>query len=81
MRGFDPLGMLETFGIFMLLAIFVFACCSFCCERARSHRGEVLEPPNPDMIVIEQPTTTSSGRGSRWGQQQLKRWRIPMPRY
>jgi len=72
----DLLKWLETFGLFVLLAVFFCACCPYCYERAwKSTRGAVLADPNPNVIVITQGEETSPAFRSSGGQQQLKSYR------
>ena len=76
--GFGILGLLETIGLVMLLGVFFCACCCYCfepcCQKTKSNLGEVISPPDPNLIIIQQKdqTVDTSKFRSDWGHQQLE---------
>ena len=80
----NPLGWLETFGFFMLIALLFCACCSHYCElspnRQRWNSVDIC-CPNSNAIVVDPTKVTSEGFGSRGGQQHIETWRGQHLRY
>ena len=51
---------LEAFFCSMLLGFFFAACFGWCFGNRRTHIGVVLAPPEPNVVVIEEPTEPST---------------------
>ena len=70
------LSILETCGILMLIGFFLCGCFGWCYFNRRKHNGVVLSPPQPNVIVIQEPEGRNTNTGVyEWntGRRQMQR--------
>lgn len=53
------LEIIETCGCLMMLIMFLCACCVRCCFNRRNENGQVLAPPQPNVVVLQDNIPTS----------------------